>query len=79
MKEALLGTAFLGLLGLAAPRPAAARVSVFVGLPGFALFAGPPMAVAPAPVVVAPPPVVVGPSLLACQGPNTHEERETSP
>jgi hypothetical protein len=55
MKKTILATMFLALLTLAVPHPAAARVSVFFGLPGFAL-------VAPAPVVVAPPPVVVRPS-----------------
>jgi len=55
MKKTILATAFLALVALAAPRPAAAHVSFFFGLPGFGLFAGPPVAVAPAPVVVAPP------------------------
>jgi hypothetical protein len=53
--KTILAITFLGLLALATPRPAAAGVSVFFGLPGVGLFAGPP-------VVVAPPPVVVGPS-----------------
>ena len=56
MKKTILAITFLGLLALATPHPAAAGVSVFFGLPGFGLFAG------PAPVVVEPPPVVVGPS-----------------
>jgi len=55
MKKTILATAFLALVVLAAPKPAAAGVSFFFGLPGFGLFAGPPVAVAPAPVVVAPP------------------------
>jgi hypothetical protein len=54
MKKTLLALAVLGLVAFAAPRPADARVSVFFGLPGFALFAGPPV-VAPPPVVYAPP------------------------
>jgi len=62
MQKTILATTFLGLLALAVPHPAAARVSIFFRLPGFALFAGPPVAVAPAPVVIAPPPVVVGPT-----------------
>ena len=50
MKKTILATAFLALVALAAPRPAAAHVSFFFGLPlpGFGV-------VAPAPVVVAPP------------------------
>jgi len=55
MKKTIVAITFLGLLALATPHPAAARVSVFFGLPGFGLFAGPP-------VLVAPPPAVVGPS-----------------
>jgi len=55
MKKTILATAFLALVALAAPKPAAAGVSFFFGLPGFGLFGGPPVAVAPAPVVVAPP------------------------
>ncbi len=55
MKKTILATAFLALVALAAPRPAAAHVSFFFGLPGFGFFGGPPVAVAPAPVVVAPP------------------------
>jgi len=55
MKKTILAITFLGLLALATPHPAAAGVSVFFGLPGLGLFAGPP-------VVVAPPPMVVGPS-----------------
>ena len=51
MKRTILALAVLGLVALAAPRPASARVSVFLGVPGF--FAGPPV-YAP-PVVVAPP------------------------
>lgn len=61
MKKTLFGLAALALVALAAPKPAAARVSVFFGLPGFALFAGPPV-VAP-PVLVAPPPVVYAPPM----------------
>lgn len=48
MKKTLFGLMALVLVALAAPNPAAARVSVFFGLPGFG-FAGPP------PVVYAPP------------------------
>jgi len=62
MRKTMLATLFLALLFLAVPHPAAARVSVFFGLPGFALFAGPPVPVVPAPVVIAPPPAVVAPS-----------------
>ena len=62
MKKTILATSFLALVLLAVPHQAAARVSVFWGIPGFGFYAAPPVAVAPAPVVVAPPPVVVGPS-----------------
>ena len=62
MKKNILATSFLALVLLAVPHQAAARVSVFFGIPGFGFYAAPPVAVAPAPVVVAPPPVVVGPS-----------------
>jgi len=55
MKKTILATAFLALVAVAAPRPAAAHVSFFFGLPGFGIFGGPPVAVAPAPLVVAPP------------------------
>ena len=57
MKKTLLGLAALAFVALAVPAPAAARVSVFFGLPGFSIFAGPPVGYAP-PVVVAPPPVI---------------------
>lgn len=60
MKKALLGLAALGLVALAAPDPAAARVSVFFGLPGFGLFAGPPVVASP-PVVYGPPAYYYGP------------------
>ena len=53
MKKAILALSILGLIAFAAPRPAEAEVSLFFGLPGFSLFAGPPV-VAP-PVAVAPP------------------------
>src|SRR5262249_60576230 len=54
MKKALLGLGILGLVAFAAPRPADAHVSLFFGLPGFGVVAGPPV-VAPPPVVYAPP------------------------
>ncbi len=53
MKKVLLGLAALGLATLAAPAPATARV--FIGLPGFSLFTGPPVVAAPPPALYAPP------------------------
>jgi hypothetical protein len=55
MKKAILALTILGLVAVAAPRPAAA-VSFFVGVPGFSLYSGPPF-VPPvyAPPVYAPP------------------------
>jgi len=57
MKKTILATALLALVALAAPRPAAAGVSLFFGLPvpGVSVFGGPPVAYAPPPVVYAPP------------------------
>jgi hypothetical protein len=62
MRKTILALSILGLVAFAAPRPASANVSFFVGLPGFALFSGPPV-VPPvyAPPVYAPPPVVYAP------------------
>jgi len=62
MKKALAALALVVAVGLAAPSRASAHVSVAIGLPGFSIFAGvpvaPPVYVAPvAPVYVAPPPV----------------------
>ncbi len=54
MKRMLLGLAVLAFVAFAVPSPASASVSVFFGLPGFSIFAGPPVPYAP-PVVVAPP------------------------
>jgi hypothetical protein len=59
MKKALLGLGLLTLVAWTMPAPVRADASVFIGLPGFSLFAGPPV-VAP-PVVVGPPPVVYAP------------------
>jgi hypothetical protein len=58
MVKTILALSILGLVAVAAPRPASAYVSFSIGLPGFALFAGPP--VVPPPVYV-PPPVVYAP------------------
>lgn len=58
MKKTILALAVLGLVVAAAPRPASAWVSFSVGLPGFALFSGPPVIPPP---VYAPPPVVYAP------------------
>lgn len=58
MKKMILALSILGLVAAAAPRPASAFVSFSFGLPGFALFAGPPVV---APPVYAPPPVVYAP------------------
>src|SRR5262249_10718634 len=57
MKKTILATALLALVALATPRPAAAGVSFFFGLPvpGISVFGGPPVAYAPPPVVYAPP------------------------
>ena len=56
MKKATLALTILGLVAVAAPRPASAAVSFFVGVPGFSLYSGPPF-VPPvyAPPVYAPP------------------------
>jgi hypothetical protein len=58
MKKMILALSILGLVAIAAPRPASANVSFFFGLPGVSLFAGPPVY---APPVYAPPPVVYAP------------------
>lgn len=58
MKKGILalGTfALVGLIGLVAPRPVRADFSLFIGRPGFSLFAGDPIA-APPPVIYAQPP-----------------------
>jgi hypothetical protein len=60
MKKTLFGLAVLALVALAAPSPAAARASVFLGVPGFGFFGGPPVVVPP-PVVYAPPVYYGGP------------------
>jgi len=56
MKKAILALTILGLVAVAAPLPASAAVSFFVGVPGFSLYSGPPF-VPPvyAPPVYAPP------------------------
>jgi len=63
MRKMLVGLAVVAMLGLVAPRPAAADVSFAIGLPGFGFIFGVPV---PPPVVYAPPvvyspPVVYGP------------------
>jgi len=58
LKKMILALSILGLVAVAAPRPASAYVSFSIGLPGFALFSGPPVY---APPVYAPPPVVYAP------------------
>ncbi len=58
MKKTILATAILALVALAAPRPAAAEVSFFFGLPGVSVYGGPPVVYAPpayAPPIYAPP------------------------
>ena len=60
MKKMILALSILGLVAILAPRPASANVSLFFGLPGVSLFAGPPVYAPPVygpPVVYAPPPV----------------------
>ncbi|HKA29895.1 MAG TPA: hypothetical protein VKH82_10985 [Candidatus Binatia bacterium] len=59
MKKAILALTILGLVAVAVPRPASAAVSFFVGVPGFSLYSGPPVAPVYAPPVYAPP-VVYG-------------------
>jgi hypothetical protein len=63
MKKTLLGLAALAFVALAVPTPASARASLFFGLPGFSIFAGPPVYAPPvyAPPVYAPPPVYYAP------------------
>ena len=59
MKKMILALSILGLVAIVAPRPASAHVSLFFGLPGVSLFAGPPVYAPPVygpPVVYAPPP-----------------------
>ena len=59
MKKMILALSILGLVAMVAPRPASANVSLFFGLPGVSLFAGPPVYAPPVygpPVVYAPPP-----------------------
>jgi len=53
MKRIMLALAILGLVAFAAPRPADAGVSFFVGVPGFSVYSGP--SVVYAPPVYAPP------------------------
>jgi hypothetical protein len=58
MKKMILALSILGLVAIVAPRPASAHVSLFFGLPGISLFAGPPVYAPPVygpPVVYAPP------------------------
>lgn len=68
MRKTMVVGALLAGLVLVAARPAAADVSGWFGLPGRAIFAGPPVVSAP-PVVVgapywAPPPVYYGPPVV---------------
>jgi hypothetical protein len=61
MKKMLLGLTVLALVALTAPAPAAARV--FLGVPGFGLFAGPPVVAPPyygPPAYYGPPPYYYG-------------------
>ena len=62
MKKMILALSILGLVAIVAPRPASAHVSLFFGLPGVSLFAGPPVYAPPVygpPVVYAPPPAAL--------------------
>jgi hypothetical protein len=62
MKKMILALSILGLVAVAAPRSASAYVSFSIGLPGFALFSGPPVFAPPVyGPVYAPPPVVYAP------------------
>jgi hypothetical protein len=56
MRKAILAITLMAITALAAPRDAAAQVSLHIGQPGFSLHAGPPLYGPP--VVVAPPPAV---------------------
>jgi len=59
MRNSILALTLLATTALAAPRNAAAQVSLHIGQPGFSLHAGPPLYGPP--VVVAPPAVAYGP------------------
>src|SRR5262245_14133780 len=61
MRNAILALTLLTITALAAPRNAAAQVSLHIGPPGFSLHAGPPLYGPP--VVVAPPAVAYGPPI----------------
>jgi hypothetical protein len=63
MKKTLFGLAVLALVAFAVPTPASAGASLFFGVPGFSIFAGPPVYAPPvfAPPVYAPPPVYYAP------------------
>jgi hypothetical protein len=68
MRNAILAITLLAITAVAAPRPAAAQVSLHIGQPGFSLHAGPPIG---PPVVVAPPAVAYGPPVY--YGPRYYE------
>jgi hypothetical protein len=59
MRKAILAITLMAITALAAPRDAAAQVSLHIGQPGFSLHAGPPLYGPP--VVVAPPALAYGP------------------
>jgi hypothetical protein len=59
MRKGILAAAILGLIGLAAARPASADFSLNFGRPGFSLFSDDP--VGPPPVYYEPPPVFYAP------------------
>ena len=71
MLKALIGLMMVAAVGLITPRPAAAHVSVSIGLPGFGLFiGGPPLAYAPpfvayGPSVAYAPPIAYAPTFYA--------------
>jgi hypothetical protein len=60
MRNTILALTLLAITALAAPRNAAAQISLHLDRPGFSLHAGPPRYYGP-PVVVAPPAVAFGP------------------
>jgi hypothetical protein len=68
MNRTLVSGALLAGMALLAPRPALADVSVWFGLPGVSVYAGPPVVPAPPVVVGAPywgaPPVYYGPPVV---------------
>ena len=74
MKKMILALSILGLVAIVAPRPASANVSLFFGLPGVSLFAGPPVYAPP----VYGPPVVYAPRRRTTTATVVHFPRTTA-